>query len=240
MFHVWQDRSSKVSLLVERCQTNLPNHHQRERILAKTSQARQTSRKRINAAFFSGHKQADCWKFISAQSQASKLGSRAVGHGRKRQNASQDIAALEYQLNHPINSETSHVGFGQWCSSQSLASRVVPRSRRGGVGRITQRCEVLRTNTKSRRHCPMLADDDTFSKLGIFTEQQMSTLCLCEKHCWLCAHGTTVDTTCSSLLRMGWYAMHTQTCEEIEIHRRGGKFETDAEIVPPFHGQAKT
>ena len=37
----------------------------------------------------------------------------------------------------------------------------------------------------------------------------------------------------------GCYSIHAQTREEIGIHRRGGKFEIDAEVVLSFHRQVK-
>ena len=37
----------------------------------------------------------------------------------------------------------------------------------------------------------------------------------------------------------GCFAIHTQTREEIEVPRRGGKFEIDAEVVLPFHRLVK-
>ena len=38
----------------------------------------------------------------------------------------------------------------------------------------------------------------------------------------------------------GRYAIHTQTRVEIWIHHRGGKFDTDAEVVLPLHRASET
>ena len=132
--------------------------------------------------------------------------------------------------------QENHDGRGQWCRGDWLAFRFCSQklqqlSRRGvkyfGLGsKITSTLPNLGKRQQSLKFGHLLRKAS-----GNLVPVWNPLLALCS----LMDSGHDVYFTHHA----GCCAIHTKTAEEIEIHRRSGKFETDAEVVLPSHRQVK-